>query len=227
MDHQEAARNRLVELYLLNELSPAQQDEFEAHLFDCPQCAEALRAGAIFTDNARSVLRTEVQRPLGASPAVHGLPGEGWLTRMREWFRPPQWATAAAVLSLCLLGYQNLHQIPALKRELAEFKAPHAVATFALPPVTRGNEPVITPPPGARSVVVWFDLNTPSPGGYICEFSRDPGASWLTLRERPAADADSLYLHLDTALIPPGRNLLSVRSPDGRELMRYRFLYKP
>ena len=69
MTHADAASTQAVERYLLGELSSQQRDEFEAHLFDCPECAEDLRAAAIFLDNSRAVLRDDI--PHGWSHRTH------------------------------------------------------------------------------------------------------------------------------------------------------------
>ncbi len=57
MDHNEAVRLRAVEKYVLGELAPSQRDEFEAHYFDCQECAQDVKAVAEFVDNVRAVLR--------------------------------------------------------------------------------------------------------------------------------------------------------------------------
>ena len=47
MDHGDAVRLKATERYLLNELDPEQLDQFEEHLFDCPDCALDVRAAAM------------------------------------------------------------------------------------------------------------------------------------------------------------------------------------
>jgi len=218
MDHQAAADKQLLERYLLEELGPSERDEFEAHLFCCAECAEAVRAATIFEDHARGLLRAEIQRQTGATVAGTGLPGDGWLSRIKQFFRHPVLVPALAGMLLCVVGYQNLVQIPSLR-------APHAVPAFALIPVTRGDEQVLTFPAGARSVVLTIDLTVPSPTGYVLDFTSESGVKWLTLRESPPPTADSLSLQLDPSQIPPGRQLLVVRAAvGGEDLMRFRFV---
>jgi hypothetical protein len=232
MDHQEAIEQQFVERYLLDELGPSERDSFEAHLFDCPQCAEALRAASIFEDEARGLLRDEFHRPTGAAAAGTGLPGGGWLSGWSQsrsgwsqwrsgwsqWIRGPVLIPACAALLLCVVGYQNLIQIPAMR-------ASRVVPAFALIPVTRGDDQVLKLPAGAGTVVLTIDLTVPSPGGYRFEFNTEQGQTWLVLQEKPPAATDSLSLQLDAARVPLGRHLLSVRSADGGdELMRFRFV---
>lgn len=232
MDHQEAARQQLIERYLLDELSSVQRDEFEAHLFVCPQCSEELRAGAILLDNARSVLREEVGRPPGAlaEGARHHADGNapGFLEKLGGLIRIPGFVPVlAASALLAVVSYQNLVQIPALRNDLEKASAPRAVRAFALLPVTRGDEQVVSAPPGARSLILSFDLAAPSKEGYICAFIDESGREWLSLKEAAAPGTDMLTLQLDPARIPPGRHLLIVKTGSGLELSRFRFTYQP
>src|SRR3974377_2482229 len=41
MDHETADRLQTTERYILGELSPAEREEFEEHLFDCSRCMDA------------------------------------------------------------------------------------------------------------------------------------------------------------------------------------------
>ena len=57
MEHNEAVRTQAAERYVLGELPPPLRDEFEAHYFDCQECAQDVKAVAEFVDNVRAVLR--------------------------------------------------------------------------------------------------------------------------------------------------------------------------
>jgi hypothetical protein len=63
MDHETAIRVGAAERYQLGELTGADRDAFEEHYFMCPQCAEDVRALAVFSANARAVFREETARP--------------------------------------------------------------------------------------------------------------------------------------------------------------------
>jgi anti-sigma factor RsiW len=52
LGHQEMPM--LVERYVLNELTTQEREEFEAHLFRCPSCAEDLEALFTFIANLRA-----------------------------------------------------------------------------------------------------------------------------------------------------------------------------
>jgi hypothetical protein len=56
MGHDEAVRILATEKYLLGELSRELQQQFEAHLFDCEQCAFDLWAATTFLAHAKTIL---------------------------------------------------------------------------------------------------------------------------------------------------------------------------
>ena len=64
MNHQDAMQLMAVEKYLLNELPPQVRDDFEAHYFDCPECAADLRATDAFLNAAKAELKAaSLSRP--------------------------------------------------------------------------------------------------------------------------------------------------------------------
>ena len=56
MNHDEAVQLMTAEKYLLNELSPDVRDQVEEHFFDCMDCANDVRAGAVFIEKSKAVL---------------------------------------------------------------------------------------------------------------------------------------------------------------------------
>jgi Putative zinc-finger len=110
MDHSDALRLKTTEKYLLNELDPEQLDQFEEHMFDCPECAVDVRAAAMFVEQSKAVL-SEARGPVPVQvvPATHS----GWL----NWLRPAFAAPAFALL-LLVVGYQNLVTYPKLHQAL-------------------------------------------------------------------------------------------------------------
>jgi len=138
MDHSNAVRLKATERYLLNELDPDQLDQFEEHLFDCPDCAVDVRAAAMFLEQSKTVL-SEVRGPeLVKLPAPAR---KGWL----DWLRPAFAAPVMAVL-LAVVGYQNLVTYPRLHQAL---DTPHVLQWGAVNVGTWGaNGPVIPVSPG-------------------------------------------------------------------------------
>ncbi|HEX8170053.1 MAG TPA: zf-HC2 domain-containing protein [Thermoanaerobaculia bacterium] len=55
MDHTAATRDDVPERYLLGELSAEDAEAYEAHAFECEECAAVLRAGARLMDGGRRV----------------------------------------------------------------------------------------------------------------------------------------------------------------------------
>src|SRR5580704_6256623 len=115
MNHQDALEEMAVERYLLGELSGTSLDRFEEHLFDCPECAMDVKAGATFIDAARTELG--ISRRV-AAPDVERKP------RWTSWFTSP-WALGPA-LAVCLLvlSFQTFILQPRLKLEVARAQTP-------------------------------------------------------------------------------------------------------
>jgi len=111
MDHSEALRLKATDRYLLNELDPEQLDQFEEHMFDCPECAVDVRAAAMFVEQSKAIL-SEVRGP---RPVTTPAPArKGWL----DWLRPAFAAPALALL-LLVVGYQNFVSYPKLHHTLS------------------------------------------------------------------------------------------------------------
>ncbi|HZT35200.1 MAG TPA: hypothetical protein VFA15_04720, partial [Nitrososphaera sp.] len=107
MNHEEAARNQMVERFALGELRGSDRERFEAHFFDCQECFDEVQVTSEFLRHARSVLSRE--------------PEKSWLSRMTaDLWRPAP--ALASMLFLCALGttvYQNF-RIAALTRPMVE-----------------------------------------------------------------------------------------------------------
>jgi len=111
MDHETAVREMMTERYLLHELNPAEQDEFEEHFFECRECGDDVRAGSAFITYSQSEL-TEVPQPSHAASVRKRTPEPWW-----GWLRPAFSAPALALL-LGVIGYQNLVTYPKLTQAL-------------------------------------------------------------------------------------------------------------
>src|SRR5215469_1718814 len=128
MEHTEADGNLAVERYLLGEMTATEVDEFEEHVFLCQECADAVKTGAAFGDNAHAVLKDEAfhhRREAAAETAR---------TRTRWWqrFAFPVLAPGFAALALlCVAGYQRLVVISSLRGQLAQ-SAAQPLSSFAL-----------------------------------------------------------------------------------------------
>jgi hypothetical protein len=112
MDHSDAVKQMAAERFLLDELTPEEREDFEAHLFDCPECTLDLRAGAAFVHEAK------IQLPQLIADSAATAPVERKKTQRESkhwflWWRPA--FAGVAFATLFLLGYQNLVTYPALR----------------------------------------------------------------------------------------------------------------
>jgi anti-sigma factor RsiW len=62
MDHEDAVTTYAAERYLLGELEEADAESFEAHMFDCPVCAEQVRLGIELFNEARGNVKDDPHR---------------------------------------------------------------------------------------------------------------------------------------------------------------------
>ena len=108
MNHDEAIRINGTEQYLLNELSPELREQFEEHFFECAECANDLRAEALFIEQSKAIFAAEAVAPPREVPTQVVEKPSWW-----AWLRP---AIAIPVMALLLavIAYQNWpsHQSP-------------------------------------------------------------------------------------------------------------------
>jgi len=124
MDHHEAVRREAVEKYLLSELPAPERDEFEAHFFDCQECAADLRTTAEFLDAAKK----EFKR---ASFAARPAPGAVKQSRF-AFLWSPAFASPAFALLLLVIVYQNVVFYPRLAGEVAQTRNPEILPSLSL-----------------------------------------------------------------------------------------------
>ena len=147
MDHAEAVRLKATERYLLNELDPDQLDQFEEHLFDCPECAVDVRSAAMMVEQAKTVL-AEPEAQTKKVPVPKPSP---WLAWLRPAFAVPTFA-----LLLAVIGYQNFVVYPGIKQAA---NSPYVVPATAVNIASRGATPAITAKTAAPFILL---VNIPS-----------------------------------------------------------------
>jgi hypothetical protein len=123
MDHHQATQLAAVEKYLLDELTPELREEFEAHFFDCQECAFDLRATDAFVIAAKQEL---VANPVRDSAAVKKSRSPLAI------FWPSAVAWSALAASLLIIAYQNLVLFPHVQTQVAELKAPEILPSLSL-----------------------------------------------------------------------------------------------
>jgi hypothetical protein len=195
MNHDEAIRLRAAEKYLLGELSTKLRDQYEGHYFGCAECAQEVRTGAVFIDNARDVLGgSSVPEAAGKHQPVRS--GSWWTTLQR-----PAFAVPVLALLLLVAGYQNAVTIPHLKTALSHSDTAQTLSSFSLiSENSRGGAPLTIMVPARKPFSFFVDIPPGSYASYVCEFQTESGTPELSLTV--SADEAKRTVQL---LIPPGR----------------------
>jgi hypothetical protein len=206
MEHDEAIRSQAAERYAARELLPAERTAFEAHFFDCPECADEVRIEMQLVANLRGVLR-EMRAEQGRASAGATFWGK-WRGRFRP--RPAMAFSFAANLALAaVLGY-------VLPTRAHHDTGPHFVAVYFAPGPAHGAADVHVLPKGETSYGVRF----PAPGAaiqsYNCEILDAAGKreSAHTL-PAPASQDGFLCLYIPVDRLPGGVHTLVVRGAGG------------
>ena len=220
MTHQEALDTLASERYLLNEMSENDRDAFEAHFFDCPDCADDLRVGAAMLQGARagfantatsgrlfSMAAKQTRQPL-TNPA---------------WYRSVALPWAVAATLAVVAGYQTVVVVPSLRHD----SRPVALAPVTLRPESRGAEPVVTRKSAGDAFSLAIEITDPPQGGEISyDLSDSNGLRIVSGRAAAPAPGTPLLLLLPSwTVVGPMHYILSVHdaAPNGRSLGEYRF----
>ena len=201
-DHGFPDREHAAERYLLGELSDADREQYEAHVFSCADCAEDVRTTAAFLDD----LRTQVAPPAGSRPAraaVVTLDRPAPARRLRSLFWPlPAGAAVAAALLVSVIGYQAL-RVAGLQRALSEEQRLQSVESSFLAK-SRSEGPTITVSGRQRKIGLKFSPFDRSFPFYRCEI-RD-AARRLVASEvlEPPAPGDELQILIQVDPLTPG-----------------------
>jgi hypothetical protein len=151
MQHDEAVEQMTVERYLLGELDAAARENFEEHMFGCPECALDTRVATVFIEEAN-----------GMWGEVAPLQPEGKVAVKREkernrwslWWRPAFAAPAFAAL-LMVICYQNLVTLPGLHKAAGQ---PTVVPVAPLSGGTRGEMRTTVAADRAHGIAVPVDI---------------------------------------------------------------------
>ena len=225
MQHEEADQTQAVERYLLGDMTLSEVEQFEEHLFICPECADSVKTGAVFIENTRAVFK---------EPAAEGATERARQTIGRKpvpWWKgfiAPAFAPALAILALlCVAGYQRFVVIPGLRTQLAEVTAPQVLPSFALHGASRGAPQAIVVPADARFFDLYFDVAVASASGYSCAILDSSG--FVKIKDhlpppRPEAGG-TISLLIGRSTLPAGDYTLivSAEGPGTTEIGRYPF----
>lgn len=200
MDHREATRIMASEKYLLNELSQAEVEAFEEHLFECQDCALDVRSGSLFLERSKVELANASSLPAPFPPLARER--SAWFS----WLRPA-FAIPAMSILLLVVGYQNLVIYPALKEAVAENGAPTVLPAAALVSgATRGAVPAAIAVRPGEAFLLPLDIQRQSSfQSYVIQLQNPAGGvQW------------SLPVSAESA-----NNTLAIRAPGVEKAGRY------
>jgi hypothetical protein len=128
MDHEQIAEHNVVERYALGRLTSEEEERFEEHLLECPECRLQTEREEDFQESLHAVAAEEVARATVRAGAV------AWLGRRRGWL------LIAALLLLAALPLWLLRERSRLQGEIGQLQA-----SLAPPPAP--SVPVPAAPP--------------------------------------------------------------------------------
>jgi hypothetical protein len=224
MDHFQAVQSNANERYLLGEMTVEEIESYEEHFFDCAECAEQVKAGAMFIENARSVMREQYHagfREIAARGQGAHFRGM-WAT----------WALAAALFLAAVIVYQNAVTIPNLRNAVHTAARPVALAYFSLRTSgSRGGAPLLIKISPNESFGLYFDVVSEQDFPfYICEVRDESGADKFSVMITADQAKDSVQLLIPGSLLLSGNYSLVVLGSESRiratatkEISRYPF----
>jgi hypothetical protein len=151
MNHNEALEQMTVERYLLGELDADAREDFEEHMFCCPDCALDSRVATLFIEEAKA----ELGEIAPTQPEVKdtGKRDKG-RNRWYSWWRPAFAAPVFAAL-VAVIGYQNLVTFPVLRNAASQ---PAVVPVAPLSGAARGEMRTTVVADRGRGIAVPVDI---------------------------------------------------------------------
>lgn len=198
MTHEEAIRLMGAEQYLLNELSPELREQFEEHFFECAECGEDVRAGALLIDQSKAIFASEQSAP---SPKVAVPERKAWFA----WLRPA-FAVPALALLLAVVVYQNWPRA----------RNPQVLQAAFINVGSRGNVPSINVRSGEGfllRVTLPPDRNSASYSADI--YAPDGKLAW-SLDLPSAGENDSVFIQVPAAHYQDGIYAVAIRGAGTR-----------
>jgi len=207
MDHSEAIRIGAAERYLLGELSPDLREQYEEHFFGCMECAQDVRAGAMFVDGARDILSHE--RDYAPARVAPKEPSRSWWA---PFFRPVVLAPAMALLIL-FAAYQNIVVIPGMSRALSESTTPQTIQSFSLASAnSRAGGSFSINTPQNKPFSVFVDIPTDNQFAfYTCDLETESGTLIVSSKVSPDQAKESVQMLIPSAHLAAGKYVLVIR----------------
>jgi len=204
MDHQDALRRGAAEQYLLNEMPQQERDEYEAHFFECQECAADLRATAAFLDGAKMELRRS--RTVRPPRTISKKPWFEFLWR-------PAFAAPAFALLLLIIGYQNVVMLPRIAGASAQLKNPEILTSLSLIGANSRGGAVPTAAIAKRQPLL-LSLDIPTAerfSSYTCVLVAPSGAVVWSLPVSAEQAKDTVAIRVPSDVLRPGNYRLLVQ----------------
>jgi hypothetical protein len=138
MDHEQIAEHNVVERYVLGRLTSEEEERFEEHILECPECRQQVEREEDFQDSLHTVAAQEVARTTARAGMIVGT--IAWLGR-RSALRG--WLLAAALLLLATLPLWLLRERSRLQGEIGQLHT-----ALARPPAAPAPAPAAPIPSG-------------------------------------------------------------------------------
>lgn len=227
MTHTEALSSLASERYLLDEMTETERDAFEAHYFDCQECADDVRSGALMSEGAQAGYVSAAPSKVATfSPSARrsGTAATPPPAVVRTaWYRSSALPWAVAATLAVVVGYQSQLPGPGRSGELAE-----AIPTITLRPASRGTAPSISLAPSHAALAL--DLDASGAGEVSYDLRAESGDIITSGRgAAPVAGAPFLLVIPTFTLKAQQQYILTVRdaSDPQRVLSEYRFATAP
>jgi hypothetical protein len=202
MNHEDALREMSAEQYLLGELRGEARERFEDHLFECPSCADDVKAGVTFLQGARAELSAATTfKARAAKPSS------------LRWLLSPAWMVPALAASLVTVAYQAAFVEPALRQQLAQADSPAIVNNLVLTGgATRGGGMSTVSAPAHGSFLLSVDIPAQSVySSYLCTLYAPSGAAVWHGAVTPQQANDTVLIRVPSAVTNAGQNTLLVQ----------------
>jgi hypothetical protein len=217
MEHHIALATKASERYLLGEMSEPERFDFEAHYFDCADCAEDVRTGAALARGIKAVCAEDALLRPQTSVVVESRRG-----RWFSWLSFPVLAPSALALAFaCVAAWQTFVLIPGLRWA----QSPQALSPIVLRAAARGEEQALEVRRDQAVSMLSLDVNAAAPGAPLMyEVVSPGGGSRLNGTTQAPPVASPLVVLLPNSAIREGGSwVLILKTPQGAELARYPF----
>jgi len=200
MNHENAIDSMAAERYILGELNAEDRDAFEAHFFNCTECATSIRAAAKVSASVRL-----------------GVPHGAALPRSRM-----NWWAAASIVLAGALGYQTV-VVPRIHETESQKQGAAVLTPQMLTGDTRGVLTTVIARPG-EPVLIKFPLFA-EPGTYRGEFIDSNNHQVAPPFDVPPVGLDDqlVPLYVAPGTLHSGIYTLVIRGAGGNAVATYHF----